>query len=353
MMPHAQVVLAAQMTARHMRLTEADVFYCFTPLYHMSPKFMCVLGAMLAGAEVVLDAEFDPARWLERVRECGATASGGPGALIEMVHGAPASPRDREHRLRVIFGAPVPRHIARAFRERFGVNTVELWGMTEIGLPCWTGYDEPLREGSCGKVREDWYEMRVVDPETDLPRAPGETGEFVVRPKAPWIVAKGYMGMPDKTVEAWRNLWFHTGDLGYVDVDGNVYFVERASERIRRRSENISAYEIEVAALEHPQILDAAAVGVPSDYLDDDDVKLCLVRRPGAEPAPLAILEHLAARLPHHMVPRYIEFVERMPRTGTNKVSRVALKKPPYGVDVWDRRSQGVSIREVIERVRR
>jgi crotonobetaine/carnitine-CoA ligase len=161
------------------------------------------------------------------------------------------------------------------------------------------------------------------------------------------------MGMHEKTVEAWRNLWFHTGDMGYIDERGYVFFAGRASERIRRRSENISAYEIEMAALHHPQVKEAAAVGVPSELAGDDDIKLCVVCDPQAAVDPLALTEHLVRHLPHYMVPRYIEFLDSMPRTPTSKVQRAVLKMTGTGgTNVWDRKSSGVSIRDIADRVR-
>jgi crotonobetaine/carnitine-CoA ligase len=352
MMPHAQVMLIARMTADAMRMTDADVFYNFTPLYHMAAKFMGALGTMHAGAKLVLDKSFSPGEWIGRVRTCGATVSGGPGTLVQMIHDTDPAPDDRHHRLTRIYGAPIPKHIAAAFQQRFGVKGIELWGMTEVGDPCWSPYGEPLREGSCGKVDDRWYELAIVDPDTDRMLPPGETGEILVRPKAPWICMKGYMGMPEKTVEAWRNLWFHTGDLAYADAEGYVYFVARASERIRRRSENISSYEIELAALRHPAIREAAAVGVESDYPGDDDIKLCVVGNPGQELDPMHLTEHLAALLPHYMVPRYIEVLPELPRTPTSKLQRVLMKKPAPEGRLWDRKRAGVSLRQMVEGMR-
>jgi crotonobetaine/carnitine-CoA ligase len=154
--------------------------------------------------------------------------------------------------------------------------------------------------------------------------------------------------MADKTVEAWRNMWFHTGDVGYIDASGLVYFVDRGSERIRRRAENISPYDIEVAALKHPAVAEAAAVGVPSGLSGDDDVKLCVVLRDGVALEAVDLVRHLAAELPHFMVPRYLEFVEALPRSATHKVQRAALKRPPFGADVWDRKQHGVALRDLV-----
>jgi crotonobetaine/carnitine-CoA ligase len=309
---------------------------------------MAVLGSLVAGGEVVIDAAFEPDKWVSRIREFGATVSGGHGPMLEMIFAAPPSPDDSNHRVRTVCSAPFPRHIAREFEARFGVKGLEVWGMTEVGLPVWSDIDAPLREGSCGKVDDDWFEFAIVDPDTDAAVVPGETGEFVVRPKAPWTIMQGYDGMPEKTVEAWRNLWFHTGDIGYMDGGGHVYFVERASDRIRRRAENVSAYDIELAAMKHPGICEVAAIGVPSEFAGDDDIELCVVLHDGAEVEPLGLLGYLARALPHYMVPRYLRFIDALPRSATNKIQRALLKNAPRDPSVWDRKAHGVNLRDLI-----
>lgn len=351
LMPHSQVMLLARRTAEQCRIGPDDVGYCYLPMFHMAGKFMSVLSTMYAGGKLVLDDRFSADHWLERIRDCGATFTGGHGPMLEMIYALPATAQDRDHRLRTICCAPFPRHIARSFEERFGVRGLEVWGMTEVGIPCWSSLDEPLREGSCGRVDDEWFEFRVVDPETDEPLTRGETGEFVVRARQPFTLMQGYIGMPDKTVEAWRNMWFHTGDVGYVDDSGHVYFVDRVSERIRRRAENISPYDIEVSALKHPAVLEAAAVGVPSGLAGDDDVKLCVVLRLRAVLQPVDLLRHLAAELPHFMVPRYLEFVDALPRSATHKVQRAALKRAPFGANVWDRKEHGVALRTLVTEI--
>lgn len=350
MMPHAQVVLLARQTAKNFRIGPDDIYYSFHPLYHMAGKFMQVLACAAAGAKLVLDDAFDPAQWLQRVRDSGATLSGAHGPMLEMIFAQPGSPADREHRLRAICSAPFPRHIAAAFEARFGVRGIEVWGMTEVGIPLWCRDDEPLREGSCGRVDGDWFEFAIVNPVTDRPVPVGETGEFVVRHKHPWTLMQGYIGMPEKTVEAWRNLWFHTGDSGYMDEAGNVFFIDRTSDRIRRRAENIASYDIEVAALKHPAVAEAAAVGTPSEFAGDDDIRLCVVPHPGMELIPRELLSHLAGLLPHFMMPRYIEHLDELPRSATHKVQRAALRRRPLGPRTWDRKAHGVSLRALIQK---
>src|SRR5690606_14622776 len=166
--------------------------------------------------------------------------------------------------------------------------------------------------------------------------------------KMPWTMMQGYLGMPEKTVEAWRNFWFHTGDCGFVDADGYVYFVDRAKEGIRRRAENISAGDIETAALAHPHVEEAAALGVPSGYEGDDDILLCLVMKPGAKLDHVEFLRVLVAELPHFMVPRYLCQVSQLPRTVTGKLQRSMLTDVITRPDVWDRKRADVALRDLV-----
>jgi len=268
--------------------------------------------------------------------------------MLEMVYAQPPSASDQDHGLRLIRTAPFPKRIAAAFEKRFGVRGMEVWGMTEVGVVCWVDPSEPLRVGCCGRADPDWYEFMTVDPVTDMPLAPGEVGEFVVRPKMPWTLMQGYLGMPDETLKSWKNLWFHTGDCGYIDADGYAYFIDRAKERIRRRAENISAGDIEAAALLHPQIAEAAALGVPSGLEGDDDIMLCVVMKPGVQMDPVALLRFLVSELPHFMVPRYLHQVDTLPRTVTGKLQRARLNGMASEPGVWDRKQADVALRDLI-----
>lgn len=352
-MPHAQTHMLARHTLEATRLREDDVFYCVHPLFHIAGKFMAIYAMLMAGGKTVLNRSFAAEDWLGHLREYGATVSLAHGPMIEMVHAQPERPDDADNPLRRLIACPLPKRIAAAFERRFGFPAIEVWGMTEVGVPCWRPYDEPLRPGSSGKVRDDAFDFRIVDPETDEPLGPGQTGEFVVRAKAPWTLMQGYMGMPDKTVEAWRNLWFHTGDSGYIDGEGYVYYVDRLGDRIRRRAENISSYDIESAALQHADVAEAAAVGVASEFESDDDIKLCVVAKAGRQIAPESLFAYLVERLPHYMVPRYLEVLDALPRTPTNKVKRAELRARKNGPTLWDRKAAGVSVRDTAQQVRK
>lgn len=333
------------------RLTQDDIYYCAHPLNHIAGKFMGVLAAFWMGARLVLDKRFEAARWLDVVRREGATLSIAHGPMVEMIHATPRSPHDADHAMRRLMCSPLPKAIGPAFEERFGLRGIEMWGMTEIGCPCWTPYEGERAHGSCGTVMHDWYDVKIVSPDTDRELPHGEVGEIVVRPRHPWTMMSQYMGMPGETLEAWRNLWFHTGDAARRDEAGNFYIVDRIKDRIRRRAENISSYDIEAAAMTFPGLREVAAVGVPSGMQHDDDIKLCVVPENGIEP--IQLLRHLAANLPHFMVPRYIEVIAELPRTPTNKVRKRMLRDSGINENTWDRQKAEVSLRDLVAETRR
>jgi len=347
LMPHAQIHALACQTVRGLRLTRKDTLYTFHPLFHMAGKFMGLLAMMMAGGKVSLDSGFDPTTWLDRVRETRATVGLAHGPMIEMVFGQPERPDDRDHSMSRIMAVPLPKRIGPAFETRFNVSAIEVWGMTEVNVPSWRPFDEPSRPGSCGKVDLEAYDLRIVDPETDEERPVGCQGEIVIRHKKPWTIMQGYLGAPEKTVEAWRNLWFHTGDIGYLDDEGYLYILDRLGDRIRRRAENISSYDIEAAATSHPDVLEAAAIGVPSEFEGDDDIKLFVVLRPDAVFVPADIVRHLLRYLPHFMVPRYIAPIDALPRTPTNKVRKSELRADTSGPGAWDRKRAGLALRDM------
>jgi crotonobetaine/carnitine-CoA ligase len=343
-MTHAQTYAIAQEIVDGLRVTGQDIFYCFHPMFHMT-RFGSVYTALLAGCPVVLDRRFDPAAFLDRARRYGATATIGHGPMLEAIYRQPERPDDADNPLRTILTAPLPARIAADFERRFGVRAIDTWGMTEVTCVTMRPYQAPLRPGSCGRPRDDLLEVRIVDPETDEVLPAGQVGEITVRPREPWVVMQGYLGMPGLTVAAWRNFRFHSGDFGYLTEDGYLYFAERSADRIRRRAENVSAYDIESAAVSHPRVQDCAAVGVASQFESDDDIKLCVVPAAGPPPDEADLIRHLVQALPHYMVPRYIEVLPELPRTPTGKIQRQVLRASGTGPGVWDRAAAGLSVR--------
>ena len=225
---------------------------------------------------------------------------------------------------------PVPEWVEE-FEKRFGLRVVELYGSVEASIPVTQDLQRPRVPGSCGRVTEG-FEVRIHD-DADEPVAPGTPGELVIRPARASTILDGYFGMPEATAEAFRNLWFHSGDTARIDDDGNVFFIGRRKDAIRRRGENISAFEVEEGILLHPDVLECAAVGVPSE-LTEEEVKVVVVARPGSELTPEAVLAHAERTLARFQVPRFIEFADALPKTPTGKIAKHLLEPGPT---VWDR----------------
>lgn len=347
MMPHGQISLFARLGIEGAHMTEDDVHYCFVPLFHVAGKYMGIYGSMITGGSVVIDTKFSAEMWLPRARTYKATLSHVHGPLVEMIYKQPETPQDIDNPVTRIISSPFPAKIAVDFERRFGLRGIETWGMTEVTVPIWQPYDEPLRVGCCGKVRDDHFEFRIVDPNTDEEMPTGQPGEFALRPRKPWTIMQGYLHTTEATISAWRNLWFHTGDHGYIDKDGYVYFVDRGKERIRRRAENISSYDIEAAVLSHPAVRECAAVGVPSEFEGDDDIKLCVILADGANLLPEELIAHVAKQLPHFMIPRYVSFVDEFSRTSVGKIQKAALRDAGIDHNTWDRKASGLVLRDI------
>jgi crotonobetaine/carnitine-CoA ligase len=347
MLPHAQAYLEALTTARQFELTGEDVFMCCHPMFHIAGKYMAVLSCIVAGTPIVLKERFDAATWLDDIRTYGVTATISHGPMTELVFQTPPRADDSDNPPKRMSSAPIPAGIADRFVERFDVHVMELWGMTEVDNPIWQPKDEPHRIGSCGKVCDEWFEVRLADPETDLPVPVGRVGEILVRARLPYTIFQGYVDAPEQTVAVFRNGWFHSGDYARMDEAGYVYFVDRSSERIRRRAENISSYEIEMAAQRHPSISLAAAVGVPSGLSGDDEVKLCVVLRDGMPLDEVELTAALLNDLPPAFVPRYVEVLSEFPRSSsTGKIQKSLLKYLDRG-RIWDRKEVGLSLRSL------
>lgn len=332
-LPAQYPLVCGEIIARNAGYTPDDVLYNALPLFHGNAQFLSTMPAMLAGARVVLARRFSASQFWDDVRRHGCTEFNYIGGIVPILLKAEPSPRDREHRLRVMVGAGAPKDLFRAFEERFGVRLYEGYGMSEIGVPLITdGRTTP--PGSCGRPHP-WYEVRLVD-DAGEEVADDVPGEVLVRPKIPNAMLREYFGMPDRTVEAWRDLWFHTGDYLKRDADGCYWFVDRKKDALRRRGENISSWEVERVVSAHPDVLESAAVAAPAE-LGEDEVLVCVALRSGRQLAPAALAAWCEERMPAFMVPRYIRFVAALPKTPTERVQKFELRKAGVTADTWDR----------------
>jgi carnitine-CoA ligase len=331
--PQAQFYWWGVLMSESLRIVEGDVMYTCLPLFHTN-ALNAFVQALVSGATFVLGERFSASRFWARVAAADADVTYLLGAMVSILMARPYEPVEREHHVRIALAPATPARIFDRFRERFGVQLVEGYGSTETNCPIAAEDPAEGRGGYMGTVRPGFH-ARVVD-EHDQPVPDGTAGELVLRHDEPFAFADGYWAMPEQTVKAWRNLWFHTGDRVVRDPDGWYRFVDRTKDAIRRRGENISSWEVEQAVLEHPAVSAAAAFPIPSD-LGEDDVMTAVVLEPGQALTPEALIEHCRPLLPYFAVPRYVEFVAELPLTENGKVRKQVLRERGLTPATWDR----------------
>jgi crotonobetaine/carnitine-CoA ligase len=342
MMPHAHMYLFADETVSLTRLTENDVYMSCGPLFHGNSQFLAAYPALIAGSRYVLQERFSASEWINQIRSCKATVTNFIGVMMDFVWQQEPTPEDADNDLRCIFAAPTASSILEEYKHRFGIEAfVEVFGLTETCMPILTPYGIDRPAGAAGLLNKEWFDIRLVDPETDEEVNVGEVGELVVRANYPFTSCQGYFDMPEKTVEAFRNLWFHTGDGLRRDEDGWYYFVDRLKDALRRRGENISSYEVEQALSTHPSIAEVAAIGVPADQeAGEDEVMVFIVSEEGFQISPDDIWEYSQKQLPDFAIPRYIHFLQELPKTPSEKIRKIELREMGVTTDTNDRGPQ-------------
>lgn len=342
LMPHAHCYVLGLGVVDNLRLTQADRYYICMPLYHANALFMQLYGTLIAGASAVLRTRFSATEWLSDIRRHGCSITHMLGAMSQFVIGQPPLAADRDHRLRAIVPAPNPPQHEHAWRTRFGIaEVVSAYGTTEANVPLWGRLGES-RPGCAGYAYQPYFEVSLRDPDTEQPVAAGTVGEICVRSTVPFGFSAGYKGLPDATVQAWRNFWYHTGDLGVSDEQGCVSYVDRRKDCIRRRGENISSFEVELAMAQHPGVREVAAVAMPAEQEGvEDEVMLAIVP---ATPA-LSVDEIVAyadSVLPRFAKPRFVRFLDALPKTPTERVQKALLRQQGIAAGTWDRERQPI-----------
>jgi crotonobetaine/carnitine-CoA ligase len=301
-----------------------DVAFTCLPFFHANAIASTLLPMLRLGGTAVITERFSASSYWDDVRAMGATAINLLGSMVPILWNAPPSADDNANQVRVAVSVPTPTaDIYNHFEERFGLRVVSLYGSTDASVVIGTPPGEHGRPGYCGKAHPD-FECRIVDDD-DVELSAGVAGELVIRPRVPDSMMRGYWANPLATVETWRNLWFHTGDILAMDDDGWFRFIDRKKDALRRFGENISSFEVETVVLMHPQVAEVAVYAVPAE-LSEDEVMVAVVAEPGAVIDVPDLSRHCEELLPYFAVPRYIDVRTALPKTANEKVRKDVLR---------------------------
>lgn len=319
-----------------------EVLWTAMPLFHLSAA-PSVLAPMLVGGTTVLSKAFHPSGAWDEIRAHGAIGFAGAGAMVSMLQKLPADPRDAEVPLRFISAAPIDADSYRDIEKRYGCRIVTMYGMTEAFPIAVKAVADDGVPGTSGRPNPN-FDVRIVDEHGNRLPA-GTVGEIACRPRHPHVMSEGYVSEGVSEGDgALRVLphpeWFRTGDLGRLDDDRNLTYVDRLKDSLRRRGENISSVEVESVVRRHPAVAEAAVVGVPSE-LGEDDILLIVTLRPGAALDCAELLDFCAARMPYFCVPRFVDTVNQLPTNAIGRIRKDILRSRGLTPDTWDRDNEG------------
>lgn len=342
--PHSQGHAVGRALAIDYGYNQDDVLYTCLPLFHANALWYTCYAALWADATIALSPRFSATRFWDEIRSSGATQFNTLGAMTNIIWKLPRGPQDRDHRLRQCMTVPVPKEIYSEMQERYGVTLTSVYAMTEnFAMTRFRPDCLVEKAGSAGRPGDDCA-LRIVDDEqNDL--SAGEVGEIWMHALEPGSMMKGYYKMPAETEKEFVDGWFRTGDRGYLDSDGYLFFVDRKKEAIRRRGENISAYEVELILSRHPSILEVAAVPVSSE-LSEDDVMVYVVLKRGETLTHAEVVHFAGEHMSYFMVPRFVEFIDELPKTASSKLEKYKLKKDAHlrRAELWDREKAGITV---------
>ena len=305
-----------------------DVFLLWEPIYHTSGAQMCVL-ALLEPVRLAIVPRFSASRFWDQIRKYQVTKLHYLGGVLDILLKQPPGPHDRDHDVQIAFGAGCHEGAWMAFEQRFGVKIREVYGMTEAS--CFTTLNRSGKVGSIGKPYPH-FEIQIVAG-NGQPVDVGQSGEIAIREKEPGLIVQGYLENSEGCGTELRNGWLYTGDLARCDDEGDFYYLGRKRDSLRRRGENISAWEVERIINAHPGIEESAVVGVPAE-VGEQDLKAFI--KCGAEGIldPLDVIRWCEPRMPYYQIPRYIKFVDAFEKTPTQRITKDRLSKD--GADCWD-----------------
>lgn len=337
MMTDRMLRVAAWAAGRAGAPRDGDVYHLWTPFYHIGGCEILIL-ALQRRVTLALVPKFSVSRFWDEVREFKATHMQFLGGVLALLLKQPATPRDREHGLRAAFGGGCPEPIWRAFEERFGVAIRECYGLTEcssFAMQNLTG-----KVGSVGQALP-WFDITLVDDE-GREVGPDERGEVWIRERVPGVLTPGYWKNPEATAATLVDGTLRTGDLARRDADGDFVYLGRKKDSLRRRGENIAAFEVERILNQHPDVEESAVVGVPNE-IQDEDIKAVLRLREGTALEPLDLIKWCEGRMAYFQIPRFVAFVAEFPRTPSQRIRKELLPRDVAGC--WDLETSGHALR--------
>ena len=333
---------APRMRAQGLGWTERDRVFCVLPLFHVNALCHTCIAMLSVGGSIVLMEKFSASRFWDEVRHYGATTSSLMRTIPQILLSLPEQPDDRNNPLRLIVTLLSPEMHVR-FEERFGLRAVPSYSLTEDILSVIGPQNMPREKlGSCGTLLAPEIHRIAIHDEAGRPLPPGKTGEIV---KQSPTVMQGYYNNSEATAKALKNGWLYTGDLGYLDEEGYLWFVDRLKDMVRRGDENISSEEVERVLNFHPYIAESAVIAVP-DTIRGEEVKAYIVLKPPANSDAAAaedIWNFCQAHLAAFKVPRYIQFCSKLPKTPSSKVQKNLLREESKAPSspVYDRLAGG------------
>ena len=344
MQSHNVWVRGASAGAVNAGLRKGDILYNCLPMYQSASWVANIFRAMVSGVPCGLDPVFSASEFWDRCRHYDASMIFTLGAMHIFLWNAPPKPDDAKNPVRVASMIPMPADIEEPFKERFGIEAIfQGYGQSEVMTLTARTPGKTWKPNCLGDVQPG-IEARLLDDE-DLEVPVGETGELCVRPTEPFTVFNGYYNNPEATVKAFRNLWYHTGDLARRDEDGDYFFVDRKQDFIRYKGRNISSFAVEAAVSGHPDVAEVAAHGVTSAELEAEaELKVVVVCKPGTQPTPEDLARFVNDTAPYFFVPRYIEFVDELPHTPTGRVQKYKLRERGVTDATWDGKAAGFKI---------
>jgi crotonobetaine/carnitine-CoA ligase len=335
---HSHSSVLMQCTAYDREYLDGEVLYACTPLYLGSAWSGSLWTSLVYGVTAAIDARFSVSRFWDRIRHYKATQAFTLGAMHILLWKQPPNLRDTDHALRRFVGIPMPADLIPKFKKRFGIGAMSQgYGTSETFRVFDAPDDDTDKTGALIGTPVARYEVVLLDT-NDLPVPQGTGGEICVRPREPGHLFLGYFNDPQRTLDSWTNLWHHTGDMAVQKEDGLYYFADRKKDYIRYKGRSLSMFEIEQVVDKHDEVADVAAYGIQSEELESEaELMIAVVRRPGGSVDSEALARFINDHAPYFYVPRYIRFIDELPRNAHGRIQKEDLRGGGVTTDTWDR----------------